>query len=126
MGAAGVLIYARLLGRLGWLIRRLEASEVEAPQSEKPKKRRKRKRPEPNPEPQRAADPPSESSKKAMSPWGHEMEDMESYGVASESHPAEPSARPLPRQEDLYTAHEADPDQDASPERNTRPHPPAA
>ncbi len=123
VGSAGVLIYARLLGRLGWLIHRLPSNGPREVKSDTPRKKKKRKRPLPvqqtQPEPEPLPGPP----KKALSPWGKEMEDVESYGVASgpEPAPVEQASRVIPRQEDLYTGHEADPAEDQSPDRDSRP-----
>jgi hypothetical protein len=107
--AAAVLIYGRLLGRLAWLIHRLNPERPTQPRADLPivtrpkKNKTARKRPRKEPAAP-GVDPwavPEEEStpkkrRKVRDPWGREIEEPEGYGLSREQ-PRPPVEEPPPR-----------------------------
>jgi hypothetical protein len=134
-GAALTLIYARLLGRLAWLVRRLDPPRAPAAETKKvrkkPRKKPRRRRPEPEPTPEPEPEAEARPAKgKARSPWGGEVEQDEGYGLAA----AGPEPTEAPTQSELYESagedeedeeeQEAGADEEAPEARPRRPRPP--
>jgi hypothetical protein len=106
VSATGILIYGRLLGRLAWLIHRLNPEKPSLPSAELPvvtaPKKNKAARKRPRKPASNAVDPwaiPEEEEKpkekgKVRDPWGREMDEPESYGLARAQTPPIEEAPP--------------------------------
>jgi len=86
VGAGLVLIYARLLGRMAWLIQRLplpaSRSRPAALPKEAAKKYKRRLQPDPD-DPRNQPEPEPETT--GRDPWGHAYERVEGYGTSSQA-----------------------------------------